>query len=71
MTTSEFLNLRKRAGNLLEWLRMEMTKPNLDLDRTYEHAAKLLDVIETLRIVDAGLQRQAAAAALAVQVGRV
>ncbi|MBK7050533.1 MAG: hypothetical protein IPH54_06950 [Rhodoferax sp.] len=40
MTTSEFLNLRKRAGNLLEWLRMEMTKPAPDLDRTYEHAAE-------------------------------
>ena len=68
MTTSEFLNLRKRAGNLLEWLRLEMTKPTLDLDRTYEHAAKLLDVIETLRIVDAALQRQATADTLAVTV---
>jgi hypothetical protein len=69
MTTSKFLNLRKRAGNLLEWLRLEMTKPNLDLDRTYEHASKLLDAVETMRIVDAAMQRQATAGALAA--GRV
>lgn len=70
MAYTEFMNLRSRAGNLLEWLRLEMTKPSLDLDAIYDHAGKLLDVAGTMRIVDAALARQAAADALAVTVGR-
>lgn len=69
MTTAEFLNLRKRANILTELVRLEMSTSDVDLDVVYEHASKLLEAVETLRIVDAAWQRQATAA-LAVQVGR-
>lgn len=70
MTTTEFLNLRNRVVNLAALVTLDMSMPNVDLDAVYEHAAKLLDLVGEMRIVDAMLERQATADALAVPCGR-
>ena len=70
MTTTQFVTLRDRANTLAELVRLDLSTPNPDLDSVYEHAAKLMDVVGELRIVDAMLERQAIADALAVPCGR-
>jgi hypothetical protein len=70
MTTTQFVILRDRANALAKLVRLDLSTANTDLDSVYEHAAKLLDVVGELRIVDAMLERQATADALAVPCGR-
>lgn len=50
--------LRNRLENLVEWLRLELARNQLDAETTYDHAAKLLDVVGEMRFLDpASLQR--------------
>lgn len=64
-TTTDKTNLRVRASDAAELVMHDLLAPNVDLDIAYERAAKLLDLIGELRIVDAMLERQATADAIA------
>ena len=70
MITTEFLNLRSRVFNLAGLVTLDLSMKNIDLDAVYDHAEKLLSLVGELRIVDATLERQAAADVLAVPCGR-
>lgn len=50
--------LRARLENLVDWLRLELQKSQLDAETTYDHAAKLLGVVGEMRFLDpCALQR--------------
>lgn len=69
MTTTEFMNLRNRVVTLADLVKLDLAMPKIDLDAVYEHADLLLTAVGELRIVDAMLERQATADALAVPKG--
>jgi hypothetical protein len=69
MTTIEFMRLRERVAILSELVTLDISMQNLDLDTLYEHTEIMLSLIGEMRIVDAMLERQATADALAVPEG--
>lgn len=71
MTTTEFMRLRERVAILSELVTLDISMQNLDLDTLYEHAEIMFSLIGEMRIVDAMLERQATADALAVPCGRI
>lgn len=50
--------LRDRLETLVDWLRLELEKRQIDAETTYDHAAKLLGVVGEMRFLDpCALQR--------------
>jgi hypothetical protein len=43
---------RARLENLVEWLRLELSKKDLDAETTYEHATQIVDVVAELRVLN-------------------
>jgi hypothetical protein len=70
-TQSQYAAAHLSAGLRLELLNAEIAKTAPNLDSLFEYADKLLDSVETMRILDDILKRQAEADALAVPFRRV
>lgn len=70
MNTAQFADLRSRAQNLTELVRLEMSAPILVLDAIYDNVTKLMEVVETMRILEAAAGWKATADALAATGGR-
>lgn len=50
--TAHALALHARLENLVEWLRLELSKKRLDAEATYEHATKIVDLVAEMRLMD-------------------